>query len=319
MPAAFSITARTLRATGHIERLLGRLEGVAVKQAQPLLRKRNRVRSVHSSAAIEGNRLSAAQVTALLDGKRVVGAEREVREILNVNDAYERLASWKPSSLTSLLQAHGVLMRGLAADAGRLRTSGFGVFRGDTVRHRAPPAHLVHHHVTDLLRWVARDKTPTLIKGCVAHYELLFIHPFLDGNGRLSRLWQQVIHRQHSELLQFVPVESIIRARQRAYYERLHRADQAADCTPFIEFTLEALGQALEEFSREVRPEPQTASTRLEGVAAAFSRRWFTRADYLTLHPRLSTASASRDLARGVEEGRLEKRGDKRFTEYRAR
>ncbi len=314
MPAPFSITPRVIAALARIERCLGRLDGLALKNPQPMLRKRNRVRSVHSSAAIEGNALTQAQVTALLDGKRIAGSAREVREVLNVNEAYERLARWKPSSLKSLLAAHHTLMHGLVETPGRLRTSGVGVFRGGTLLHMAPPPHLVHHHVTALLRWLARDKTPVLLKGCVAHYELLFIHPFTDGNGRLSRLWQQVIHRQHSELLQYVPVESIIRERQRAYYRTINRSNHAGDCTPFLEFALDALADALEQFALEVRPERQTGGDRLSRVTAG---TWFTRAGYLALHPQLSTASASRDLAQGVAAGRLEKRGDKRFTEYR--
>ncbi len=319
MPPPFHLTPRVFAALGRIDHSLGRLEGLAISQPQPLLRKRNQVRSVHASTAIEGNPLTLDQVTAVLEGQRVVGHERDVREILNVNAAYEALERWKPSRRASLLRAHGVLMKGLLPDAGRFRTSGVGISRGTKRTHLAAAAHLVSHQVDELLRWLAREELPLLIAGCVVHYELLFIHPFLDGNGRLARLWQQVIHRAHSPLLRFVPVESIIRKRQARYYQTLRRADVDGHCTRFLEFTLTALADALTEFGEEVRAAPETAESRLARGRAHFGQRWFSRADYLRLHPRLSTATASRDLAAGVKKGRLESRGARRLTEYRLR
>lgn len=319
MPPPFSLTPKLLGCVATIERLLGRLEGLSLSQPQPQLRKRNRVRTVQASAAIEGNRLSEAQVTALLDGKRVLGRAQDVREILNVNAAYERLPRWKPSSVKSLLAAHGVLMKGLVARPGHFRTSGVGVFRGRRLAHLAPPAHLVPGHVADLLAWLDEAEVHPLIAGCVIHYELLFIHPFMDGNGRLARLWQQVIHRQSSALLQFVPVESVIRDRQRQYYDALRASDRGGDCTAFVEFALAALSAALGQLVEEVRPARETIAQRLERARARFGRRWFSRADYRALHVKLSTASASRDLAGGREEGLLEARGERRFTEYRFR
>jgi Fic family protein len=317
MPPPFRLTPRVLDAMSRIDRALGRLEGLSVTQPQPQLRKRNRVRSVHASAAIEGNTLTEGQVTALLEGKRVIGAEKDVREILNVNEAYERLPRWNPTSREHLLRAHGLLMKELMPNAGRFRTSGVGVFRGDKLAHLAPPAHLVATQVSELLRWAGRVEAPALVVGCVVHYELLFIHPFLDGNGRLARLWQQVLHRRHSELLQFVPVESIIRSRQSKYYAALRASDRGGDCTPFLEFSLDALATALDEFGRDVRPAKASTEDRLGRARAEFARRWFTRADYLALQVQLSTATASRDLAAGVKSGALETRGQLRMTEYR--
>jgi len=317
MPPPFQLTPAVLAALSRIDHGLGRLEGLSVAQPQPLLRKRNQVRSVQASAAIEGNSLSVDQVTAVLEGKRVLGRQRDVREILNVNEAYERLPDWRPSSRKSLLEAHRLLMDGLLPDAGRFRTSGVGVFRGKALAHLAPPAHLVSHHVEELFRWLRRARAPLLVAGCVVHYELLFIHPFLDGNGRIARLWQQVVHHGYSPLLRFVPVESIVRDRQRQYYDALRRSDRAGDCTRFLEFALTALADAVAEFGREVRPPAEPPEARLNRAQVHFERRWFSRGDYLKLHLKLSTASASRDLAAGVARGLLDTRGEKRFTEYR--
>lgn len=315
----FSLTPRALRALSQIERLLGRCDGLDIARPQPMLRKKNRVRSVRASAAIEGNTLSVAQVTALLDGKRVVGERSEIAEILNVNSAYDRLDGWKATSRASLCAAHGVLMNGLTADAGCLRTSSVGVFRGAKLTHLAPPAHLVRHHVDSLLKWLARAQAPALVTAIVVHYELLFIHPFMDGNGRLSRLWQQVVQAPHHPVLRYVPVESIVRDRQKQYYQALRASDRSGGATPFLEFSLDAMVAALEQFVSEVRPAPATVASRLESARAGLRRRWFSRAEYLALHPRLSTATASRDLSEGVRDGALEVRGARRLTEYRFR
>lgn len=317
MAPPFQITAQVLATISRVDRALGRLSGLSVSAPQPLLRKRNHVRTIQASAAIEGNPLSVDQVTAMLAGKRVLGREQHVLEILNVNEAYGRLPQWVATSRKSLLEAHGVLMKGLVPDAGRLRTSGVGVFRGERLTHLAPPAHLVSRHLDELFRWLRRGTTSALIAGCVVHYELLFVHPFLDGNGRVARLWQQVVHRAYSPLLQFVPVESIIRQRQSRYYELLRQSDAAGDCTKFLEFALGAVADALEEFGREVRPERQTSSQRIEETRRALGRRWFARADYLRVHVRLSSATASRDLSAAVNAGTLKMRGDKRMAEYR--
>ena len=317
VPPPFQLTLALFEALSRIDQGLGRLKGLSLSEPQPLLRKRNQVRSVQASVAIEGNPLSVDQVTAVLQGKRVLGREKDVREIVNTNEAYERLPEWTPASRKSVLEAHRVLMDGLIPDAGRFRASGVGVFKGEKLTHLAPPAHLVSHHVDELFRWLRRGDSPVLVAGCVVHYELLFIHPFVDGNGRIARLWQQVIHREHSPMLRFVPVESIIRQRQRRYYETLGLADREGHCTRFLEFSLAALADAVEEFGSEVRPIHETPESRLDLARAHFKRRWFSRIEYLKLHVKLSTATASRDLAAGALKGVLTLRGEKRFTEYR--
>ncbi|MBL8915005.1 MAG: Fic family protein [Archangium sp.] len=319
MAPTFVLTPRGLRSLTQIERLLGRCDGLDVAQPQPLLRKKNQVRSVRASAAIEGNTLSEEQVTALLEGRRVIGERKEITEILNVNTAYERLPNWRAASRTSLCSAHGVLMKGLTADAGRLRTSSVGVFRGKKLAHLAPPAHLVFDHVTRLLRWTTRSDAPRIVTAVVTHYELLFIHPFLDGNGRLSRLWQQVVQAPHHAVLRYVPIESIIRERQRGYYDALRASDRSGGATPFLDFTLSAMVAALEQFVSEVRPDVPNVESRVEASRKKLGRRWFSRLDYLALHPRISTATASRDLATALSDRTLEARGARRLTQYRFR
>lgn len=322
MRASFTLSDDVLALLVKVERLLGRLEGLDVRRPQPQLRKRNRIRTVRGSAAIEGNTLSEAQVTAMLDGKRVIAPARELREVSNVNAAYDRVEGPAPfvaTSKKSLLEAHRVLMSGLIPEAGRFRTSSVGVLRGNRVVHVAPPAHLVDTEIEALLRWLRRTTAPTLVAAAIAHYELLFIHPFSDGNGRLARLWHQVVHRPVSELLLSVPIESVIRERQAEYYRVLRTCDGVGDCSTFIRFSLEALAEALEAFVSEVRPALVRSEDRLDRAREHFGSSEFTRAQYLRLLPRLSTATASRDLASGVSKRLLRRVGEKALARYRFR
>jgi Fic family protein len=173
--------------------------------------------------------------------------------------------------------------------------------------------------VTNLLRWVRASPMPLLVKAMVGHYELVFIHPFTDGNGRVARLWQHVALLKESAAFEFVPVESIIRDRQAEYYAAIGRSNKLGKSTPFLEFSLQALKDALEELMTALRPEPQTAKLRLQSAHEAFGSKWFTRADYLRLHKLVSTATASRDLRQGSDANILKKRGDRRLAQYRFR
>lgn len=170
-----------------------------------------------------------------------------------------------------------------------------------------------------LFAWARRASEPRVIVACVVHYELQFIHPFSDGNGRIGRLWQHVGLLLVSEAFSFAPVESIIRERQQRYYNALRRSDLAGDCTSFLGFSLAGLQTALAEVVRRVRPQREDAEARLEKARSHFGREWFPRSEYLGLHPRLSTATASRDLQAAVQEKNLERRGERRLATYRFR
>ena len=314
------ITPRVLSLTEELGRLLGNFEGLQTQAPQPALRRENRIRTVQGSVAIEGNTLSLDQVTALLDGRRVLGSAKEIREVQNAIDAYEQAPRWKAGSQRDLLRAHQKLMDGLASDAGRFRSGNVGVLKGSQVAHVAPPAKQVPRLIHDLLVFVQGDvELPLLLRACVCHYELEFIHPFSDGNGRLGRLWQHVALVEVSSVFAYVPVESLIRERQQAYYEALGISDRAGECTPFLEFSLQTLRDGLAGLLAALRPEAQTKDLRLAVAAEHFGHQWFTRKAYLGLHKLLSTASASRDLRHGLDLEQLEGRGQRARTEYRFR
>jgi Fic family protein len=211
----------------------------------PKLRRENRIRSIHASLAIENNTLTVDQVTSVIAGKRVLGPQREIQEVKNAFAAYEAMTSWKPSALKDLLAAHRLMLKGLVDEAGKFRTRSVGIAKGKRIVHLAPPASRVPGLMKDLLGWLKRTDAHPLIAGCVFHYELEFIHPFADGNGRMGRLWQTLILSQWKPLFAFLPVETVIRDQQAEYYKILAACDKAGNSTAFIEFLLSALVVAL--------------------------------------------------------------------------
>ncbi len=243
----FQLTHAMLRRVAEIAELVGAWNAASPAALQPQLRRGNRIRSIQASLAIEQNTLSVEQVTAVLAGKPVLGTPREIQEVLNAFAAYEAMADWLPTRLDDLLAAHGQLMHGLVEDAGRLRAGGVGIYQGQAVVHMAPPAKRVPALTQGLLDWLGSTDAHPLIASCAFHYELEFIHPFSDGNGRIGRLWQTLILSRWQPVLAFLPVETVIKRRQADYYRLLGEADRAADCTGFIEFLLDAIFDALQQ------------------------------------------------------------------------
>ena len=243
----YSITAPILSLVAEIAAEVGRIGALAGAANVPKLRRENRIRSIHASLAIENNTLSLDQVTAVISGKRVLGLPQEIQEVKNAFAAYEAMPGWQPTSSKHLLAAHRLMLQGLAEDAGKFRAGGVGIAKGGRIVHLAPPADRVRGLMKDLLGWLKRTDAHPLIAGCVFHYELEFIHPFADGNGRMGRLWQTLILSQWNPLFAFLPVETVIRDQQPDYYKVLATCDKAGNSTAFIAFLLSALLTALRE------------------------------------------------------------------------
>ena len=318
MRPPYTLSPGILQKISLVERLLGRYEGLNHPKPSPTLRRSSRVKTIQSSLAIEGNTLTLEQVTAILEGKRVMGPKNEIREVQNAVAAYERLDRWKPFVLKDLPQAHRVLMNGLVDTAGQWRRGAVGVMKGSQVAHLAPPADRVPFLMKDLVSALRSESSiHPLILGAVFHYELEFIHPFEDGNGRIGRLWHTLILTHYHDLFAHVPVESMIRARQTEYYSTLEACDNAGESTAFIEFSLDAVSEALEETISLVANKPVTAERRLELAAEHFQTRAFARQEYMKLFPSLSTATASRDLKSACENNLVRKQGDKAKARYR--
>ncbi|WP_367361073.1 Fic family protein [Syntrophus sp. (in: bacteria)] len=251
----YTITAEILNRVAAISEAIGRLT-VLTDQAKVLrLRRINRIRTIHGSLAIEGNTLSEAQITAILEGKRVIAPPREVQEVKNALAAYDRFDTLAPEAETDLLEAHRILMSGLIDEAGRYRHRGVGVMAGQQVIHMAPPADRVPHLMGDLFGWLAVTDAHPLIAGSVFHYEFEFIHPFADGNGRMGRLWQNLILARWNPLFADIPMESLIFAHQAEYYQALQDSTRQNDSAPFITFMLRMILDTVTSSAPQVSPQ----------------------------------------------------------------
>lgn len=242
-----TVTPHIVTLISEISEQLGQLSLTRGGELAPQLRRGNRIRTIQASLAIENNTLTLEQVTAVLDGKRVLGLPKEIQEVRNAFAAYEAMAHWQPTEMDHLLEAHRLLMQGLIDEAGYWRQGGVGIYRGNELLHMAPPASRVPRLMADLLQWLAHSDWHPLLVSCVFHYEFEFIHPFADGNGRMGRLWQTLLLSRWRPVLAYLPVESVIRSQQEAYYAALAQSDRQSEATPFVEFMLQALSQALTE------------------------------------------------------------------------
>ncbi len=240
----YRLTPAMLCVVEEIGEALGRLRAASGPVA-PHLRRGNRIRSVQASCAIEGNSLSVEQVTAVLDGKRVLGTPREIQEVRNAFVAYEHMPEWSHHSRDDLLAAHRILMAGLIDEPGHFRSGSVGIQRGEEIVHLAPPADRVPALVADLLAWLRTTPEHPLIASCVFHYEFEFIHPFQDGNGRMGRLWQTLILSRWNPLFAAVSVETLTGEHQADYYAALNASNKAVVCNPFVEFMLSMIRDAL--------------------------------------------------------------------------
>ena len=243
----FKITEKMTILIGEISEEIGRMSIFQEKISNPHLRRENRIKTIHSSLAIEQNSLSLEQVTAILDGKRILGNPNEIREVKNAYETYELMLSLDPNSVKDLLKAHRVMMEGLIPENGTFRSGGVGIFDGDVVVHMAPPAKFVPMQIQELFEWYKNSEMHPLIKSAIFHYEFEFIHPFADGNGRIGRMWHSLLLGKWNELFYWLSIEELIRSRQQDYYDSLGKSDKEADSYAFVELILEIILTTLEE------------------------------------------------------------------------
>ncbi len=269
----YTITPSIVNLVAQISEAIGRLTILTDAAKALRLRRINRIRTIRGSLAIEGNTLSEAQITAVLDGKRVIAPPREIQEVRNAIAAYDCFEQWQPEVQPDLLEAHRILMAGLIDDAGSYRRGGVGVMAGEQVIHLAPPEDRVAVLMTDLFRWLATSEEHPLITGSVFHYEFEFIHPFADGNGRMGRLWQSLILTRWKPLFANIPVESLVHEHQEDYYRALQESTNQTDVAPFIEFMLRMILDAVSSTTPQVAPQvaPQVELL-LESIQGEMSR-----------------------------------------------
>jgi len=316
MKPPYQVSTKILELISSIAEKIGEINAAYLYKPPTELRKKNRIKTIQSSLEIEGNSLSLDQVTAILENKKVIAPKKDILEVKNAIKAYENLDSYYHTSLTSFCKAHATLMNGLVENAGKIRTKSVGILKGSKVTHIAPPGDIINSLVKELFDYLKKDKDLLLIKSCVFHYEIEFIHPFMDGNGRIGRLWQTVILRQYSPVFEFLPIELLIKARQTDYYRTLGESDNKGDSTGFIEFMLQIINESLEELLTNQNVN-LTSQDRLAIFKEKIGKSSFTRQDYMRHFKEISTSTASRDLKLAVEKGLLNKSGDKRTTSYK--
>lgn len=241
----FTVSSKAINLIAEISSTIERY-AIRMEQSDSLrLRKANRIKTIHSSLAIEGNNLTENQVRDIINGKNVVAPLKEIQEVKNAIATYELYPTLNPFSVEDLLKAHGVMMQALTGDAGRFRAGGVGVFSEKGCVHMAPPADRVPMLVNDLFEWLTESTDHLLIRSCVFHYEFEFIHPFSDGNGRMGRLWQSLILGRLHPLFEHLPVENMVYANQQAYYDAITESSRVANSCPFIDFMLNEILNAL--------------------------------------------------------------------------
>jgi len=314
MKPPYDITLKILKLIGSISEKIGEVNANYLNKQSPQLRKQNRIKTIHSSLQIEGNTLTEEQITALIENKRVIGPKKDVLEVLNAIKVYEKLEEYKFSSVKNFQKAHYELMNGLIESAGKYRKQGVGIVKGTKVEHIAPPHENVPHLMKDLFEYLKDSNELTLIKSCVFHYEMEFIHPFIDGNGRMGRLWQTLILMSEYPIFEFLPFETLISQTQDDYYKSLSLSDKSGKSTYFIEYMLSVIDKSLESllnYNNRILKDLD----RLE-YFIKLGVREFTRKDYMNIFKDLSSATASRDLKKGIELNMFESVGNLNKTKY---
>lgn len=308
----FEITNTIIDSVAEIAELVGRLTSTNQLSSNPTLRRSNRIRTIHGSLAIEQNTLSLEQVTAVLNGKHVLAPPKDIAEVKNAYEIYERLDELDPYSIDDLLTAHGIMTRELVDESGMFRTRPVGVVDQEgRVLHFGTLPQYVPDLVMELLDWVKNSDVHMLIRSCVFHYEFELIHPFADGNGRVGRLWHTLLLSKWNSAFAWLPVESIIHDRQEEYYAAINASNNAGESTVFIEFMLSAIRASLID---AINASDEVS----DGATDKATMRWKQIEKFLETHPYImnadvralcgvSAATANRTLAGLTAEGKLVK------------
>ncbi len=315
MKPPYQITSKILSFISSISQKIGEINAKHLVKANPQLRKQNQIRTIHASLNIEGNTLSEEQITAILENKRIIGPEKDIKEVVNALAVYKALSQLKPYSEKDFLKAHKLLMTGLIENPGRYRNKSVGIVKGTNIEHIAPPYENISFLMSDLFKYLKDKSELALIKSCVFHYEMEFIHPFLDGNGRMGRLWLTLILMNELPLFEFLPFETLISKNQEEYYKALSASDKQGNSTPFIEYMLDIIDYSLLELL-ENNSKKLNERERLE-IFLETNKQEFSRKDYMKHYSEISSATASRDLKNGVQLGLIQRSGDKKTSLYR--
>jgi len=313
MNPPYEITPTILKLVTRLAEKIGEINANFLSKPSPNLRKQNRIKTIHSSLKIEGNTLTVEQITGIINNKRVLGPQKDIQEVINAIEVYDKMENYNPNKEASFLSAHKVLMNGLIKNAGKYRKQGVGIVKGSKVEHLAPPYENVPHLMKDLFKYLKSNEIE-LIKSCVFHYEMEFIHPFIDGNGRMGRLWQTLILKDRYPVFEYLPFESIISKNQKHYYKALSYSDKQGKSTSFIEYMLLIIEESIDELLN-FNGRTLTEKDRIE-YFVSLDKNDFSRKNYMDTFKNISSATASRDLKNAVEMKVFGKTGIGNKTKY---
>ncbi|WP_188466265.1 Fic family protein [Bizionia arctica] len=315
MNPPYEITPKILNLITSISEKIGEINANYLNKPSPKLRKQNRIKTIHSSLKIEGNTLTEEQITALLEKKRIIGPKKDILEVLNAIEIYENLEKYKPNDEKSFFKAHQSLMRNLMEGPGKYRKQSVGIIKGSIIEHLAPPFENVPYLMKDLFKYLQSSEEIELIKSCVFHYEMEFIHPFLDGNGRMGRLWQTIILMEKYPIFEFLPFETMISNDQEHYYKALAASDKSGKSTKFIEYMLNVIDVSMNDLM-DFNNRTLTEQNRLE-YFVSINKKAFSRKDYMNVFKDISSSTASRDLKKGLKLNLFKKLGENNKTTYK--
>ncbi len=249
--APYKITDEMVSLVAKITEKIGTIKHYESLDKFPKLRKQNRMRSIHSSCAIEANSLSIDQVKDIINGKLVVGPQKEIQEVKNAIQAYSIIEQINPFLLSDLLEIHKEMTMYLVNNSGPFRNGEEGVFDGNNCIFIAPPAKYIPQLMSDLYEWVNTNKNiiNPLILSSAFHYEFVFIHPFEDGNGRTARLLQSAILGKYYSIFYWLPLEHYIKDYQEEYYKAISDSHIDGESTKFIIFMLEMINKTIDDVS----------------------------------------------------------------------
>ena len=319
----FTITNSIMNEIIEIGELTGKVSATHKLSSNPTLRRANRIRTIHSSLAIEQNGLTLDQVSDVIEGKRILGSPNEIKEVKNAYEAYEIIGDFDPLSIKDLLKAHKILMMDLVRESGTFRSKGVGVYAGDHLIHAGSPPQYVPGLMKDLFQWLKESDIHPLVKSCVFHYEFEFIHPFEDGNGRMGRMWHTLLLSKWRDFFAWLPIETLIHERQEEYYRVLNAANSDGQSTVFEEFMLETIRDSLLEVLKEEKLQKDVGIKDGMNVGINLSETENRIIKILSNNPRytaneiaseldLTKRQIERGLAKLKEHGIVERRGARR-------
>lgn len=308
----FTMTEKITNLIVEIGEYVGTISTYDAIRPNPVLRRENRIKTIHSSLAIEQNTLTLEQITDVINGKRVFGPPRDIQEVKNAYEVYEKASSFDPYSMKNLLQVHKIMMGELVREAGSFRSGNVGVYAGTKLIHAGTPAKYVPDLMAQLFTWLKQSKYHPLVKSCIFHYEFEFIHPFEDGNGRIGRFWQSLILQKWKKIFAWIPIETLVYENQDEYYKVLQQADNVGDSTIFVEFMLEIICNSLKEISSATNVVVNVVTnvvTNEEKILVLLRQDGSLSASILSASVGITQRQAQRILAKLKEKGKIIRHG----------